>query len=143
MNLKDYDKVFENDVERDFFYNAPGYRGNKLVVGVIGLENAIERLKKDEYYLLVKYNEGDILPKEYIENAGAGKDGTLFASVNPKVYLTDICKDGGIQRISSLDKEEYLLGPGPDTFSMSDLIKESINQYDQQCEKENIQGNVK
>ena len=41
-------------------------KGRKMVDGKISLNNAIARLSKNEYYTFVTYQEGDILPKEYI-----------------------------------------------------------------------------
>ena len=142
-NLWDYDKMFEKDIDYNFFYNAPGYRGNKLVVGVISLENAKKRLEKNEYYLLVKYKRGDEIPEDYAKNVGEAADGTLFASVHPKINLDDICVKGGIQRISSLDHQNYLIGPGPDTFNIVDLVLKKIDEYDEKYVKENIQENTK
>ena len=57
----DYDKIFEGDINRNFFYT--NYPGNKLMAGKISLKNAIERLSKNEYYVLVSYSEGETLPE--------------------------------------------------------------------------------
>lgn len=130
----DYDKIFESDINRKFFYSD--YPGNKMMVGKISLENAIARMSKNEYYTLVTYQEGEVLPKEYIPlNGLESNDGTLFATLNPNIrYLYDICRNGGIQRISRLPELEpgnprYLLGPGPDIITLNDIIMEQYNLY--------------
>ena len=124
--MTNYDKVFDVDVNTDFFYNAPGYYGTKLVVGVISLKNAIERLKKNEYYTLVKYNDGDELPSEYVP---LNVDGINLATVNPKLHMHNICRNNGIQMISKLSDDVYLLGPGPDKFSLSFVVNEQVKEY--------------
>lgn len=130
----DYDEIFENDINRKFFYTD--YPGNKMVVGKISLNNAIARLDKNEYYTFVTYQEGEILPKEYIPlNGLESNDGTLFATLNPKIrYIYDICMNGGIQRISRLMDSEtgsprYMLGPGPNEISLDELIISQYNEY--------------
>ena len=130
----DYDKVFEQNIDRKFFYTD--YPGRKMMVGKISLKNAIARLSKDEYYTLVTYQEGEQLPKEYIPLNGLdSQDGTLFATVNPDIrYIQDICRNGGIQRISRLPELEpgnprYLLGPGPDIITLKEIIMEQYNEY--------------
>ena len=89
------------------------------MVGKISLENAIARLNQDEYYTLVTYYEGDILPKEYMPlNNLKSDDGTLFATFKPEIrYLHYICRTDSIQMISRLPEKDselarYLLGPG-------------------------------
>ena len=42
----DYDKVFEQNIDRKFFYTD--YPGRKMMVGKISLKNAIARLSKDD-----------------------------------------------------------------------------------------------
>ena len=122
----DYDKVFENNVDKAFFYT--NYPGNKLVDGKISLENAVARMGKNEFYTLVTYNEGDVLPEQYIPyNQLSSDDGTLFATVNPNVRFYDICQNGGIQKISRVQDSEfgsprYLLGTGPEIVELDDLI---------------------
>ena len=130
----DYDKIFEQNIDRKFFYTD--YRGKKMVVGKISLTNAMARLSKDEYYTLVTYQEGEELPEEYIPlNGLESNNGTLFATYNPDVrYLNYICRDGGIQIISRLPdlkpgNPRYLLGPGPETITLEDLIMEQYNEY--------------
>ena len=39
-----YDKRFEGGIDRDFFYNLPGYNGRKLIVGRISLDKAKARI---------------------------------------------------------------------------------------------------
>ena len=136
----DYDKIFEKDIEKNLFYSKES--GKKLMVGRISLSNAIARLSKDEYYTLVTYYEGDILPKEYIPLKNLkSEDGTLFATLNPNTrYLYNICRNGGIQSISRLPdlisgSPRYLLGPGSippkesDVVQLEDLIMEQYNAY--------------
>lgn len=129
----DYDKIFEKDLDRKFFYTD--YPGKKIVVGKISLNNAIARISKDEYYTLVTYYKGDVLPEQYIPlNELTSDDGTLFATFNPNMHFFDICMNGGIQRISRLPNSNsgspnYLLGPGPNTVSLEDLIMEQYNEY--------------
>lgn len=130
----DYDKIFENDLDRKFFYTD--YPGEKMVVGKISLSNAIARLSKNEHYTLVTYYEGDVLPEQYIPlDQLTSNDSTLFATLNPNMHLWYICKeDGGIQRISRLPdlssgSPNYLLGPGPDTVSLEDLVMKQYNEY--------------
>lgn len=130
----DYDKIYEIDINQNYFYT--NYPGNKLMVGKISLNYAIERLKKNEYYTLVAYTEGEELPKEYIPLKNLTNDnGILFATVNPNINFWDICRNGGIQRISQLarktpsDSPRYLLGPGPDIVSLEDIIAEQYNKH--------------
>ena len=93
------------------------------------------RLNLNEYYTLVTYHEGDILPEQYIPlNSLTCDDGTLFATVNPSVRLWDICRNGGIQQISELPSinssgTRYLLGPGPDILSHTELVMAEYEHY--------------
>ena len=130
----DYDKIFEQNIDRKFFYTD--YPGKKMMVGKISLNHAIARLSKGEYYTLVTYQEGEKLPKEYIPlNGLTSEDGTLFATFNPGIrYLHNICVNGGIQMISRLPDSKtgsprYLLGPGPEIVTLEDLIMEQYNEY--------------
>ena len=140
-----YDKIFDVDVNREFFYT--NYPGKKMIVGRISLPNALERLSKDEYYTLVVYNEGDKLPEVYTPLLGIREeDGTRFATINPNTQFSDICRDGGIQRISRLGNlpsgsPNYLLGPGPDTISLDDIVFEQLGAYGK--EKEISSGKAK
>ena len=130
----DYDKIFERDINTDFFYS--NYSGRKMVVGKINLNNAIARLSKNEFYTLVTYNEGEVLPEQYIPlNNLTSDDGTLFATLNPNIrYINYICMNGGIQQISVLPQlnsggPRYLLGPGPDIVTLEELIMSQYNKY--------------
>lgn len=130
----DYDKIFEQDIERKFFYTD--YPGKKMMVGRISLDKALARLSKDEYYVLVTYQDGEVLPEQYIPLSHlTSKDGTLFATFNPGIrYMNNICTNGGIQMISRLTdlasgSPNYLLGPGPETVSLEDLIMAEYNSY--------------
>ena len=130
----DYDKLFELDIERNFFYTD--YPGRKMIDGKISLNNAIARLSKNEYYTFVTYQEGDALPKEYIPlNGLESNDGTLFATLNPDIrYVNNICRNGEIQQISRLPDLEpgnprYLLGPGPDILTLQDMIMIQYEAY--------------
>ena len=129
----DYDKIFEGNIDKKFFYTD--YPGNKMVVGKISLKNALERLSKNEYYVLVTYGNGENLPKQYIPLRGlTSDDETLFATFNPGIRFNDICQNGGIQVVSRLvdlpsGSANYLLGPGPETVSQEELIMEQYNKF--------------
>ena len=130
----DYDKIFDIDIDKNFFYS--NFPGKKMVDGKISLKNAIARLNKGEYYTFVTYNEGDILPKEYVPlNGYESEYGTLFATLNPNItYIDNICRNGGIQLISRLNDLEpgnvrYLLGPGPATISLNSMVKAQYENY--------------
>ena len=131
----DYDKIFEEDLNRNFFYTD--YPGKKIMDGKISLENAKARLNQDEYYILVTYNEGDVLPKEYISLASLNsEDGTLFATPSQDINFYYMCdENGGIQRISRLHdldsgSPNYLLGPGPDEIALEDLVMKQYEYYE-------------
>ena len=127
--MRNYDEVFKSDVNKEFYYNAPGYRGNKLVDGVISINNAIERLKKDEYYSIVTYMDGEKLPEEYVPLDEVLENGDLLATFNPKLNMADLVRDGSIQMITKLSNgDDYLLGPGPDTFSVSELVEKHVKE---------------
>lgn len=129
----DYDKLFDQNKDVKFFYTD--YPGNKLMVGKTSLKHAIERMDKNEYYVLVTYKEGETLPEAYKQFPDlVGEDDTLFATINPhtRLQLSDICRDGGIQRVSRLgspeeDNPNYLLGPGPETVTLNELVIEQYN----------------
>lgn len=138
--MKNYDEIFDQDIKTEFFYNNPEYTGKKLVVGSISLANAIERLNDyDEYYTLVTYMDGEKLPEEYV-NVGSkvANDGMLFATVNPSLNMQKICNNGGIQNISRLPGNFYLLGPGPDEVNLDELVKEQIDEYNSLENEETI-----
>lgn len=130
-----YDKIFKNDEKQKFFYSD--YVGAKLVNGKINLEHAKARKELAEYYTLVSYQEGEELPKEYRRLSGlTSGDGELFATINLEhaPHMHYICRDGGIQMISRLNdaapgNSRYLLGPGPDTVELLDLVMEQYDRY--------------
>jgi len=126
----DYDEIYKDDIDRKWFYSD--YPGNKLVVGKIGLKNAMARMNKNEYYALVTYNEGETLPEYYVPYEGlTSDDGTLFATISSEIRIDDIYHNGKIQKVTGLGRPNesirYLLGPGPETVYLDDLIQE---QYD-------------
>lgn len=135
--MKDYDKIFNQDVNIKYFYNADSYNGAKLVEGKISLKNALERLKLGEYYTLVTYEEGETLPEAYVQVNVETGNSKLLATVNPKLRFNFICMDGGIQMISKLSDDVYLLGPGPEKYSMSSKLNEQINFYLSNLEESN------
>lgn len=139
--MTNYDKIFKDDINREFYFNAPGYGGRKLMVGSISLNNAIERLKKEEYYTVVTYIDGEKLPEEYISLNESLDNGDLLATVNPKNQLNYICKDSGsIQKISELSNSNYLLGPGPDTFNLQELVEKQVAELTAEKNQENSIG---
>lgn len=126
----DYDDVFKDDITKKFFYS--NYPGNKIVVGRISLNNAIARLNRDEYYVLVTYKEGEKLPKQYVPlNEFKPYNGILFATFDPNNRYTDICFNGNIKRITKLENSnmDYLIEPGPDKFRITDLINEQYKEF--------------
>ena len=137
IQLRDYDKIFDENPDYNFFYNAPNYDGPKLVAGRVSLKNAIARLNKGEVYAIVKYHEGEELPEQYmpLENSNVNGGDTLSATIKPDLRLYDLCANDGIQRISRLRDDEfgsprYLLGPGPDEVSLTDLIASQLADYE-------------
>ena len=126
----DYDRIFEKDVNKKFFFSD--YQGKKMMDGKISLNYAIERLAMQEYYVLVTYKEGETLPEQYVPlNNLTSDEGLLFATINPKISLSQISQNGGIQMITRLPDLEngspyYLLGPGPEKVSLEELI---MKQY--------------
>ena len=152
--MSNFNKVFDENPNRKLHYNYPGYDGNKLVVGTIRLKNAKIRMQEpyNEYYVLVTYDSGELLPDGYVPISGYNNgDGKLFATINPNPYkyrMEDMCNyghPGGIQRVSRIDfgKQdwdnadinylvtipEYLLGPGPDSVKLIDLIDGEYLSY--------------
>ncbi len=135
----DYDEIFNQDINIDFFYNNAGYDGLKLLVGKASLENAMKRFQdKSEVFTLVTYYEGDILPECYAPvTPSFDTKGTLFATFNPdglNQNLSYICNNGGIQMVSRLSNSKtgsptYLLGPGPDRVELFDLVGKQIDNY--------------
>ena len=131
----DYNSIFDKNIDQKFFYSD--YPGSKLMVGNVSLKNAQARLDKSEYYVLVTYKDGEKLPQQYRPLDGlTSEDGTLFATVSNDVYTPYICRNGGIQLASRLpgygNSAEYLLGPGPETVLLDDLIEEQYEEYKKQ-----------
>ena len=125
-----YDDIFKDDITKKFFYS--NYPGNKIIVGRISLNNAVSRLNRDEYYVLVTYKEGEKLPKQYIPlNELGSYNDTLFATFDPNNRYTDICFNGNIKRITKLENSnmDYLIEPGPDKIKISDLINKQYDEY--------------
>jgi len=123
----DYDKAYDGNIDRKWFYSD--YPGNKLVVGKISLKNAMARMSNGEYYALVTYNEGETLPEQYVPYEDlASDDGTLFATISPKLNIDYICIGSKIQLVTRCErpgeKIRYLLGPGPGDVSLDGLIQE-------------------
>lgn len=124
----DYDLDFSGNIGKKFFFTD--YPGNKLMVGKISLKNAIARLAKNEYYVLVTYSKGESLPEEYVPYDGiTSDDGTLFATVSPKIMINYIYRNDAIQLISSSRGSEnsgprYLSGEELDEVQLYDLVDE-------------------
>ena len=131
IQQRDYDRVFDENPDFNFFYNAPGYGSLKLVVGRISLKNAIERLKKGEVYTVVKYHEGEELPEQYmpLENIDVSDENVLLATIKPNLDVNDLCANGGCQMITMLNGGRYLLGAGPDKVTLSELIDSQLGDY--------------
>ena len=88
------------------------------------------------------YIDGEELPQEYVPfNVRLG-NGELLATVDSKKSMHYICyDDDGIQRISFLpDGDTYLLGPGPDFFSLKELIESQVEEL-KESSKEATSGN--
>lgn len=121
------------------FYDFQNAR-KVLINGYNLLNNAMLRQTKGEYYILVKYQEGETLPKEYVpiddeilEYFGFDKQ-ERFATVNPEIYFTTLINDSRIKRITRLDglddkNVQYLIGKGPEVISTLDLIYEQLEKY--------------
>ena len=133
-----YNEIFEDNVLKDFYYNADNYPKKILVDGFIDLDKAKKRLEKGEYYILVLYQNGEELPKEYIPvpnqmgNIEMESD-KKFATVNPDEVLNAYCVDNSIQRITNLQNSiagaRYLLGAGPEEISLPYLLQNQIDSY--------------
>ena len=127
--MVNYDKLFEDNINKEFYFNAPEYSGKKIMSGYISLSNAKERLNKDEYYTLVSYIDGEKLPDEYIPYTTL-KNGELLATFNPNLNMTEYCKDSNsIQKVSKLSNDKYMLGPGPDEISIFQILEEQEKEY--------------
>ena len=124
----DYDIGFSEN-KNYFFTNYPG---NKLMVGKISLKNAIARLPKNEYYVLVTYSKGESLPEEYVPyDRITSDDGTLFATVSPNIMINCIYRNDVIQLIRSSRGSEnsvprYLSGEELDEVQLYDLVDEVV-----------------
>ena len=132
----DYDVIFNENIDRNFFFSS--YPGNKLMVGKISLENAIARMAKNEYYVLVTYKDGQQLPIQYVPYKELeSSDGSMYATISPSIRISSLVRNNGIQLVSRLgaptDKIRYLLGPGPDQVYLDDLIAE---QYEETISKD-------
>lgn len=111
-----------------------------LINGYNLLNNAMLCQTQGEYYILVKYQEEDNLPEEYIpinekilESFGFDKQ-EHFATVNPKLNFTTLIDDSRIKRITRLgvlsDKNvQYLIRNGPEVISTLDLLYEQLESY--------------
>ena len=135
----DFDKVFDENPEQNYFYNAPGYdKYWKLVVGRVSLKHAIERLKKWEVYSVVKYHAGEELPEEYIpvETEDVKSGDILFATLNPKFRVHYLCMNGGCIMTCRLPSGRYLLGPGPEEVEERDLIYSQLTDYEKVDQQE-------
>lgn len=111
-----------------------------LINGYNRLSNAMFRKTRGEYYILVKYQEGETLPEEYIpindeilEYFGFDKQ-ERFATVNPKIYFTTLIDDSRIKKVTRLDglndeNSQYLIGIGPEVISTLDLIYKQLEAY--------------
>ena len=130
--MVNYDKVFEDNINKEFFFNLPEYgKLNKIMSGYISLRNAKERLNKGEYYTLVSYIDGEKLPVEYIPYA-TSKNGDLLATFNPNLNMTAYCKDSSsIQKVSKITNDRYMLGPGPDEISIFQILEGQENEYNE------------
>lgn len=121
------------------FYDFQNER-KVLINGYNLLNNAMLRQTQGEYYILVKYQEGDTLPEEYIpihdeilEYFGFDKQ-ERFATVNPKIPFTILIDDSRVKRITRLDGLNdknllYLIGDGPEVISTLDLVSEQLEAY--------------
>ena len=128
----DYNSFFEKDINQDFSYT--NYPGNKLIVGRLSLEKAKARMSKNEYYVLVTYKAGEVLPPEYILLNEYSKEDTLFATVNPSIHFNYMCVKSGARVISNSVDEgttnpKYFINFGPVSVSLIDLVKEQYSKY--------------
>lgn len=125
MNFND---IFKDNPSREILFNKSNYPKGILMCGFIDLDLAKVRLEKGEYYTLVTYKNGQELPDCY-RSLDALDDETLLASVKPSQYISGINLNGSIQMVTQLNFDEhdacYLLGPGPNTVQLLDLIEAS------------------
>lgn len=111
-----------------------------LINGYNCLNNAKLCQIKGEYYILVNYQEEERLPEEYvpiseeiIESFGFDKS-EHFATANPELNFTILNDDSRIKRITRVGivngfDSQYLIGLGPESFTISDLIEEQLEAY--------------
>lgn len=130
-------KNFNKDTKP--FYDFQNSR-KILINGYNRLNNAMFRKTKGEYYILVRYQEGEVLPKEYVpindeilEYFGFDKQ-ERFATINPEICFTTLINDSRIKRITRLDglddkNVQYIIGKGPEVISTLDLIYEQLEKY--------------
>ncbi len=136
-----YDLEFEEDIHKEFIYNKPEYQFRKLVNGYISLEKAKQRLSKDEFYVLVIYQDGEELPKEYVPiSKDLDNEQDHFATVNDELIF-DVLINPGIQKITKASKPSdsfaaYFKNPNSEIFLVSDLLEEQLSAY--QDEKRTI-----
>lgn len=134
----DFDKIFETiNVNNNFPYNKDD--SNLLMYGYIGLENAKKRMAKNEYYPLVRYDENEVLPEEYIPISSIylkhfDLSDEKFATISPKVVLQQLCANGNLYPIirtsSANNKVEYHLGfLDGGSFSLETIIYCQIMNY--------------
>ena len=133
-----YNEVFGEDINKDFYYNQEGYPKSLLINGYISLDNAIKRLEKGEYYVLVEYPVGTTLPECYLP-IEADKidfelpDGLSLAVFNPEKLVFALCENNSIQLISKLPNSlrgaRYMRGQGPNEVFLEDLIEEQLQNY--------------
>ena len=129
-----YDELYRSNPDVKFHYN--GDKEPKLMVGRVSLENAINRLKFQEYYLLVTYNDFQELPKEYVPLNPNLTNGSLLATLSPEVQIHNIVTGNKIQIVTRLNSNEYLLGPGPETFDVKEALRDQIDQYNIELDEE-------
>ena len=128
-----YNKLFEEDIDKNFFYNAEGYPKKILINGFIDLDKALKRLEKGEYYVLVAYQNVEELPDCYVplslEQQVIEVPDIKFATINPNENLLAFCENNYIQLISrmpdTLRGVRYMLGE----FYLNDLIAEQLENY--------------
>ena len=129
----DYDRMLDEDPNEEFYYNDNKFPHKKLIAGYISLENALVRLNKGEYYVLVKTNGEEELPSGYIPLDSKFETEEPMATIDPNMHFPVLCRKGRIQIIAQLpakeDDAEYLLGPGPETITLSQLITEQLEAY--------------
>jgi len=97
-----------------------------LLCGYTDIETLRQR-PEYEKYLVVIHNEGDTLPDDYIKVAGALPDGKIAARYDGLVGM--MVHAGGMQLVSKLSNDRFLLGPGPEIMDMKAKTVEAIEEY--------------